>query len=272
MFIIVLKEASALLRKNLNLAQLIFIFFIIATLFFPSLYGVKVNFRILPVIVFWYALFCAFFAGVFFAFKKAIDYRTDPPKNENPYGLSPLYFAEFFQGIGMHFYKFLLAGLIVVFLLFVFGFGYDYIVSHYVAMPEVFSKIKSVELLTNDAKLMEFINSLSPHEQLKIAQLGLFTFAVAALWGYITMLYPVSLVSTDGNIFKALWDSLKCLVKDLPVSLFIFLFFNIGIFFATLISSVAVSNIIISVLAILLQCYLNVWYILSLFVYYEKVK
>ena len=86
------------------------------------------------------------------------------------------------------------------------------------------------------------------------------------------MLYPVTLVNEEENFLKSFLTSLKYSLKDFPVSFFIFLFFNLGIFFATVISSVAVNNILISVLAILLQCYLNVWYILSLFVYYEKIK
>ena len=272
MFIIILKEAAALLRKNLNLAQLVFIFFIIVTLFLPAIVGIKINVKIIPVIFAWYALLCAFFAGLFFAFKKAMDYRTYPPKNENSYGLSPLYFSEFLQGIGMHFYKFLLAGLLVVILLLLLGFGYDYILAHYVVIPESFFKLKSAEILTNDAKMLEFVNSLSLQEQIKISKLSLFTFAVVALWGYITMLYPVALVNEEENFIKSFLTSIKYSLKDFSVSFFIFLFFNIGIFFATLISSVAVNNILISVLAILLQCYLNVWYILSLFVYYEKIK
>ena len=74
MFIIILKEAAALLRKNLNLAQLVFIFFIIVTLFLPAIVGIKINVKIISVIFAWYALLCAFFAGLFFAFKKAMDY------------------------------------------------------------------------------------------------------------------------------------------------------------------------------------------------------
>ena len=47
---------------------------------------------------------------------------------------------------------------------------------------------------------------------------------------------------------------------------------NIAISFASFITMASGNNIFISIIAILLQCYLNVVYMLSVFVYYEKVK
>ena len=272
MFVDILKEALALLRKNLNLAQLVFIFFIVITLFAPTIIGVKLNIKILPVFLTWYAFLCAFFAGLFFAFKKSIDYETNPPKNENSYGLSPLYFSEFFQGVGLFVKKFLLAGILVLFLLFAFGLAYDYFVSHYVVIPEIISKVNKMDIFLNDSKMLEFINTLSYDDRLKIAKLSLLTFFVVSVYGYLTMLYPVVLVNQEKDFFNSFFVSIKCLAKNLPVSVFIFLFFNVAISLAAFISATAVNNIFVSVIAILIQCYLNVWYILSLFVYYEKIK
>lgn len=270
MFVIIVKEAMALLKKNMNLAQLIFIFYIIATLFAPMVMGVKLNFKAIPMLVLWYALFCSLFAGLFFAFKKALDYKTNPP-NENSLGLSPLYFAEFLQGVGKYTTKFLLAGLIVLFLLLLLGMGYDFVIEHYVVLPQAFHQISS-DILLSDSKMTEFINSLTLAEQIKLSKLSLFTLGVIALFGVLTMFYPVLLVSNEDNPFKSFIISLKYLFWNLPISLVIFFFFNIAITFASLISFSAGNNIIISIISILLQCYLNVLYILTLFVYYEKAK
>ena len=83
MFTDIIKESMAILKKNPNLVQLFFIFYILITLFTPMLMGVKLNFKAIPMIVLWYALFCSLFAGLFFAFKKSLDYRTEPVKNDS---------------------------------------------------------------------------------------------------------------------------------------------------------------------------------------------
>lgn len=272
MFINILSNSLKLMKKNLNLTQLVFIFFIIMTLSTPVLATIKMNFKAIPFILIFFILICAIFAGLSFAFKKALDYETNPPKSDNNLGLSPLYFAEFFQGTGFYLKKFLLAGLVVVLLMFIFGFTYDFVLSHYVVIPEKILNANLNEILMNDGKVLEFVNSLSVDEQLKIGKIALFTAGVFSLFGFITMLYPVVLVSEEVNFLKSFWISLKALFKNLPISLLTFFFFNICLTFASILNAGVGHNIIISIIAILLQCYLNVWYLLTLFVYYEEVK
>ena len=272
MFREIIFEATRLMKKNLNLAQIIFILFFIVSIFSPTIIGVKLNFKILPALVLWYALLAAFFAGLFYAFRAAVDYEKEPVKKENELGLSPLYFAEFFQGIGAYIKKFLAAGSIFVFLFLVVGFGYDYFVNHYVVIPKAFSQIATAELLGNDVKMMEFVNSLSSADILKMAKLSLFTLFVVSFLGYITMLYPVVLVSTEDNFLKAFGTSIKALFKNFIVSFMLFFFFNLALSMIAIISAAVANNIILTVLSILLQCYFNVLYLLALFVYYEKVR
>ncbi len=269
MFIEILRESSKLLKKNLNLAQLIFIFFILMTFFSSTIMGAKFNIRLVPSLILWGILIAAFFAGLFFAFKKAIEYETEPPKTNND--LPPLYFAEFFQGAGAFTLKFALAGIFLLFLVFLLGFGYDYFVTHYVVLPESFKNLTTETLMSN-AKMTEFANSLSIADAAKLGKLSLMTFAIMGAFGYLTMLYPMILVREEHNFFKSFFVSIKYLFKDFFVSLILFLFFNIVLAMAGFISMAVASNIILSVFIILLQCYFNVWYILSMFVYYEKVK
>ena len=115
MFIEILKKSFDLMKKNLNLTQLIFIFFIVMTIIAPVLAGLKINIKALPFIILLFCVVCMFFSGLFFAFKKAMEYEKNPPKNDNPFDLSPMYFAEFFQGVGLYFKKFIFAGILIAY-------------------------------------------------------------------------------------------------------------------------------------------------------------
>jgi len=272
MFIEILKDSLKLMKKNLNLTQLVFILFIIMTLATPVLATIKLNLKALPFVLIFFALVCAIFAGLFFAFKKSLDYEINPPKTNNPLELSPLYFAEFFQGTGCYFKKFIFAGVIVVTLFLLFGFSYDYIIHHFVVIPERLLHIDMNTIFSSEAKMLEFVNSLSASEQVQIGKISMLTIVLATIFGFLTMLYPISLVSEEKNFAKSFLISLKYAFKNLPVSFAIFLFFNICLTLTSLLNASVANSIIVSIVAILLQCYLNVWYILTLFIYYEKVK
>lgn len=272
MFIEILKESFSLFKKNLNLAQIMLIFFIVMSIVMPMFFGVKINLRFIPMGVLFFALFCAFMSGLFFAFKKAIDYEVEPPKKDSEIILPPLFFAEFFQGIGLGIGKFLSAGLLVLALLFLFGVFSDYVLSHYLVLPTELLDADYNELLFNDSKMMAFLNSLSGESLIKISKIAFFLMGLFSLFGILTMLYPISLVKENVQFLKIFVISLKILFKNIVVSVVLFLFFNLAITCAALLSATSGNNIILSIIAILLQCYLNVWYIFALFVYYEKVK
>ena len=272
MFIDILKEAFKLLKKNLNLTQLIFIFFILLTIVTPAFSVLKLNIKAIPFILLFFAVFCMFLSGLFYAFKKSVDYETNPPKNDNPFDLSPLYFAEFFQGVGMFFVKFLLAGIFILILFILLSIGFDFLIAHYVVIPEKIRLLFTSDIIFNDAKMIDFANSLSQAEKIKLGKLSMAALLGMSFFGFITMLYPVILVVKENNFFKSFFISIKYLFKDIFVSFILFLFFNICLVTASLLNASVANNIIVSVIVILLQCYLNVWYILSLFVYYEKVK
>ena len=205
-------------------------------------------------------------------FRPIVPLGWDENTRDLRLGIPSMYFAEFFQGVGGYIKKFLAAGSIVVVLFLVAGFGYDYFVTHYVVIPKSFSQIVNPELLGNDARMMEFVNSLSIEDTLKMAKLSLLTLFVVSFLGYITMLYPIVLVSSDANFLKDFWISIKALFKNFIVSFMLFFFFNLALCMIALISAASANNIVLTVIAILLQCYFNVLYLLSLFVYYEKVK
>ena len=44
----ILKEAWRIMKKSMNLTQLVFLLFIIVTIFAPVLGSVKINFKIIP--------------------------------------------------------------------------------------------------------------------------------------------------------------------------------------------------------------------------------
>ncbi|MCQ2958000.1 MAG: hypothetical protein MJ180_03745 [Candidatus Gastranaerophilales bacterium] len=272
MFIEILKDAFKLMRKNLNLTQLIFIFFILITLIAPVFSSLRLNIKAIPFILLFFAVVCMFFAGLFYAFKKSVDYETEPPKNDNTFDLSPLYFAEFFQGVGGYFIKFLFAGIFVTILFILLSMGFDYFVAHYIVIPAKIKFLLRSDIIFNDVKLNEFVTSLTQAEKIKLGKLCLSALSGMFLFGYFTMLYPIILVVKENNFFKSLFISIKYLFKNIPISLILFVFFNTCLLMTSLINASVANNFIVSILVILLQCYLNVWYILSLFVYYEKVK
>ncbi len=270
MLLEILSKSLNLMKKNLNLTQLIFIFFIIVTLATPFLSGIKLNLKAIPFIIIFFTFLCAFCAGLFYAFKKSLEYDEKPPENE--FGLSPLYFAELFQGTGCYFKKFLFAGSFILALIVLLSFGYDYFIHHYVVIPKSLLNINLNEVMSSDAKMIEFANSLSVSDKAQIGKIGILSLGIYFAFSYLITLYPVVLVKKEDNFLKSFWLSIKSLFKNLPVSLCIFLFFNICIGIATMLNATFATSIIVSIVAILLQCYLSVWYILSLFVYYEKVK
>ena len=272
MLIDILKEALRLMKKSMNLTQLIFLLFIVITIFAPILAGVKMNIKVIPMLIIFFAFICSFFAGIFHAFKKSLDYDTNPPKSNNPYDLPPLFFAEFFQGAGKYAKTFIFAGLFVLLLLALMIASYSYIVHHFIVIPQKFIEATNSGVLSDNAKIMEFINSLTPQENLTLFKISLLVLLDTFLFGYITLLYPVAIVTEEKNFFSSFFISLKVLLKNIPVSLFLFLFFNVILTIMSFLGAFFANNIIMSVLCILLQCYLNVWYILSLIVYYEKAK
>ena len=272
MLIDILKEALRLMKKNLNLTQLIFFFFIILTIFAPVFVGVKINARIIPMLIMFFASICVVLAGIFFAFKKSLEYEISPPKTNNPYDLPPLYFAEFFQGVGKYAKEFLLAGIFVLFILFLTGFCYHLTINHFVEIPQKFIDASSSGIINDNSKLIEFISSLTPKERSCIEKIGIITLGYMMLFGFLTMLYPIALIYEKKNFLISFFISLKKLIKNLPISIVLFLFFNFIIAILGGLSAAFVDNIFISVFCILLQCYLYVWYILALFLYYEKTK
>lgn len=272
MLIDILKEALRLMKKSMNLTQLIFLFFIVLTIFAPVLAGIKMNIKIIPMVILLFALICAIFAGLFFAFKKALEYDKNPPKQNNPYDLPPLFFAEFFQGIGKYTKTFIFAGLFSLLVLALFIFSYTYIVQHFVSIPQKFIEAVNAGVFYDNVKSYEFINSLSPQETTTLFKIVGLVAADMFLFGYITLLYPVALVNEEKNFFFSFFTALKVLLKNIPISLILFMFFNVLMTIINAMGTIFANNILLSVLCILLQCYLNVWYILSLFVYYEKAK
>ena len=270
MLIEILSKAFNLMKKNMNLTQLVFLFFIIVTLCTPFLATIKLNLKAIPFLIIFFTLLCAFGAGLFYAFKKSLEYDKNPPENE--FGLSPLYFAELFQGTGCYFKKFLFAGLFFVAISALTALGYDYFLHHYVVIPKALLSANWNEILASDTKIMEFANSLSLEDKAQVGKISMFFLGIYFLFSYITMLYPIILVSKENNFFKSFFVSIKYLFKNLPVSICLFLFFNICLSMTSVLNALFAASIIISIVAILLQCYLSVWYILALFVYYEKVQ
>ncbi len=272
MFIDILKEALRLMKKSMNLTQLIFLLFIVITIFAPVLAGVKINIKAIPMIVVFFIFLCSFFAGIFNAFKKALIYDTNPPKSNNPLDLPPLFFAEFFQGAGKYSKTFIFAGFLLLVILAVIITSYSYIVHHFIEIPQKFIDATAAGVLYDNAKTVEFFNSLTPQEITTIGKIGFLVLFDTFLFGYLTLLYPVAIVNEEKNFIVSFLISLKVLLKNIPVSLLIFFYFNILLTFISMLGAIFANNIILSVLCILFQCYLNVWYILSLFVYYEKAK
>ena len=219
-----------------------------------------------------YISFAAFFSGIFYAFKKALEYDTNPPKQNGPYDLPPLFFAEFFQGIGKYAKTFIFAGMFVLLILALIIASYSYIIHSIVEIPQKFMEALNTGVFYDSEKSFEYINSLTPQESIALFKITSLLLLDMMLFGYITLLYPVAIVNEEKNFFSSFFISLKILLKNIPVSFFIFLFFNGLLSFVSFLGAVFASSIILSVICILIQCYLNVWYILSLFVYYEKAK
>ncbi len=285
MFNEILKISYNLLKKNTNLTQHLFLFFLITMFLIPGVVGIK---GMLFFIVF--SLFiCAFFAGWLNAIKTA--YQAEFPKvdcyvskdndrveiskksnlNED-FILPPLYFKEFFEGVGQYFLKFLCAGIIYAA---IFGIGFyllNWFIHHYVVIP---SAIKNIDINSLSVMTQEEINklvlSLSQMEKLKILKIAGLISGTFVLGNYVTMLFPIALINSEKNVFYCLFLSLKSLLKNIPLTFFIFVMFN-SLLFLLSIGFSTPQNLILFFISFILYCYLSLFYYIMLFVYYEKTK
>ena len=285
MFNEVLKISYDLLKKNTNLTQHLFLFFLITMFVIPNIGGMK---GMLFIIVF--SLFvCAFFAGWFNAIKTA--YRAEFPQvdcfvnedndrveisknkdSDNEFNLPPLYFKEFFEGVGKYFLKFLCGGLVYVVIFGVCFYLLNYFIHHFVVIPPAIKQIdiNSLSVMTQD-ELNKIVLSLNMTEQLKVLKLAGLISGAFMLLGYVTLLFPVVLVNSEKNVFYCLFLSIKSLFKNIPLSFFIYFIFN-SLLFLLSIGFSNPNNLIIFFISFILYCYLSLLYYLSLFVYYEKTK
>ena len=272
MFFEIIQQSFRLMKKNLNLTQLIFILFVITMGFAAILAHLKMNVKVIPMFIIFFALLNATSAGIFYAFKTSLDYEKNPPKTDNPFELSPLYLSEFLQGVGKYTPKFIFAGLFSLALLILFALGYNYLVEHFALMPEKFMELTKTPTMWSQVQLNEFFASLNETQMEQMSKFSLITLGIFWIYGILTMFYPVSLINEEKNFFKSFFISIKYLFKNIPISIILFVCFNISFAFANVMSAAFASNILISIVALFLQCYLIVLYILSLFVYYEKSK
>ena len=149
---------------------------------------------------------------------------------------------------------------------------FNYVITHFIVIPPELMQADFKELASNDTLMMNFVNNLSPETQLKISKISLFSMVLFSFFGISTMLYPVALVKSEENFIRTFFTSIKFLFKNIIVSIIIFAFFNICLALTSMLTLGTNGNIFIFFLSLLLQCYLNTWYIFALFVYYEKVK
>ena len=285
MFNEILKTSYDLLKKNTNLTQHLFLFFLITMFVIPNVAGIK---GILFIIIF-FLFVCAFFAGWFNAIKTAYQAefptvdcfvnddndRVEISKRiniDNEFNLPPLYFKEFFEGVGQYSLKFICGGLIYAAIFGIVFYLLGYFIHHFVTVPAAIKQIdiNSLSVMTQD-ELNKIVLSLNQVDKLKVLKLAGLISGSFIFLSYITLLFPVALINSEKNVFYCLFLSIKSLFKNIPLSLFIFIIFNALLFLLSLGFSTP-QNLILFFISFILYCYLSLLYYLALFVYYEKTK
>ena len=285
MFNEVLKISYDLLRKITNLTQHLFLFFLITMFLIPNVAGIR---GMLFIIVF-FLFVCAFFAGWLNAIKTA--YHAEFPKvdcfvnedndrveisknnnNDTDFILPPLYFKEFFEGVGQYFLKFLLGGIVYVVLFGIILYLVHVFIAHFVVIPQAL-KVIDINALTTMSQddLNKIVSSLTTAEQLKVLKIAVLISGSFIFTSYLTMLYPIALINSEKNVFYSLYLSLKSLFKNIPVSILFFIIFSCLLFVLSMGFSTP-QNLIVFFISFLLYCYLSLFYYIVLFVYYEKTK
>lgn len=285
MFNEILKISYDLLKKNTNLTQHLFLFFLITMFVMPSIAGKT---GIIFIAVF-FLFICAFLAGWLNAIK--IAYQETFPKidcfvnqdndrveisknnnSDNEFNLPPMYIKEFFEGVGEHSLKFLGGGLVYIA---IFGIGFyliNYFIHHFVVIPQVIKNIdiNSLSYMTQE-ELDKIVLTLTQSDKIKIFKIAGLISGTFLLGSYITMLFPIALINSEKNIFSCLFLNIKSLFKNIPLSFFMFILFN-GFLFLLSLGFSTPQNLILFFISFILYCYLSVFYYISLFVYYEKTK
>ncbi|MDD3594537.1 MAG: hypothetical protein PHX18_07915 [Candidatus Gastranaerophilales bacterium] len=267
--------AFQLSKKYMNLMQPFLLFLIILLLFMGNVAAAKsgiVNNIILMILFFF--LVVVFMAGWSNAFKAAIEYDkiNELKTPEEREYIPPLFLGDFAEGVGKYFFKFAGAGVFYMILALIFALGMYYIATNMIGIPEAFSKVNLSQITHSEAAFKTFFFSLSDADRLRLAKINLLGFIAAGLFSYLTMLIPVSLVMGRKNFFADILTSIKLLFKKFFVSLNLFLFFNILLFSASVINAAGANNVILSIIGLLLFCFINLYYFMTLFIYYEKAR
>lgn len=267
--------AFQLSRKYMNLMQPFLLFLIILIFFMGSFSAAKsgaLNSIILLVLFFF--LFVVFMAGWANSFKAAIEYdKINELKTieERDY-IPPLFLGDFAEGVGRYFLKFTAAGILYIILAMLFALGLYYAATHMIGIPEAFSRVNLSQVTHSEAAFKTFFLSLSEVDKLRLVKINLLGFVIVSLFSYLTMLIPVALVMERKNFFSDILKSIKVLFKKFFVSLNIFLFFNILLFSASVINAAGANNVLLSIIGLLLFCFVNLYYFMALFIYYEKAR
>ena len=270
----ILTKAIDVMKINLNLIQPILLFMIILGLSFKPLANAEGNFTAtIIILVTIFGLLFAFVSGFFNMVKKAVEITFNPELNDlQKLEASYKTYGDFAEGIGKYFLQFVFVSLINLIL---FGIGIvilGVLIKKYIGFPDFYTTFNPQKVFANETAAKTFLNSITMPDKLKLVKINTITTFYIFLFSYLTMFVPISIVMEDANPIKAYWIGLKKVFKKPMVTFSIYTLFFIFLTIISIVNLIAVKNIFLGFISILLNVSVLSYFIIVLFLYYDKTQ
>lgn len=173
-------------------------------------------------LVFW-GLLMAFFAGIYHMAYQAVWRKFNPPsdKTKPPSPFENLFLLkEFFPGVGGYFSAFFIGGLIQVLLLLGIKFGSDAVIEAWGGYPAPLLKLQAQVVQQNEfptfEQMQQVVSRLSPvdinfMQNVSLLMMGL--LSAYAVFSFLTMLWPAMVIAYDTSAVNAYFKSVRQFFK-----------------------------------------------------------
>ncbi|MDD3236903.1 MAG: hypothetical protein PHV37_02250 [Candidatus Gastranaerophilales bacterium] len=267
-----IKDAFIILKDNLIVVQpLILFLLLVGFVAQPIRLSVQQSVPSLIAVVITFAFTAAFLAGWFYNMKLAVAMKGKVYETPEEKGLAQLdLLKQFFTGVGDYFLSTM--GMIVVYMILVsiFAFFAYKIGVHYIgSLDKVADFIKILSVDTKDTMAIA-AGKFPQGEQLKIFYWSAYVSLLSVIFTFVTMFFAPVLFYKTKNPLLAFFYNVVFIFKNFLGSLGVLMFLAVVNFVVSFIYVLSVSNIILSVIALLITFFYMSYHVMLIFVYYEE--
>ncbi len=267
----IIKEAFAVTKNNIILAQPLVVYLIVISLTSAGLSRVPA----MPVYwVFFGAnilLSTAFFAGWFYMFKKTVEHEKTEYKTQEEKSIASVKLIKhFFPGVGEYFLP-VTAGI----LLYTVGFALVLYLgfeagTYFLSNPHIdFAKIMAAQ--TPD-QMQDYLMTLKP-VQIKLLNLWfIYLGGISFVYTLLTMFWFPAMLFESKNPFLALWANFKFVFRNFFGSLGIVSYLFLMNFVVSGINALSGINIVLSIISLVITFYFMTYCLVLLFLYYGEKR